>query len=234
MSNVHSAPHYQSYVYRREQSTIYTRERIDWDGGISLFSTIITPGHATRHCWTKGEQLGDGYTVTCENTRDDQPGRITRSTSYLHQPDFTIFDFRDLGAVAAANGTPSAYGAHYIPLPEPINVGEYDPQSGPPPHSPTRRQDSSQSPHAYPLYPLYLPEMPTDTRDPPSSSPRTPSPILIPQLLPGLPGLNGAGNRCGEQHTHRRGRKRRAEELQSALEGYGNPATGSKRARGLD
>src|SRR4029077_17186929 len=146
MSNVHSAPHYQSYVYRREQSTIYTRERIDWDGGISLFSTIITPGHPTRHCWTKGEQFGDGYTVTCENTRDDQLGRITRSTSYLPQPDFTIFDFRNFGAVAAANGAPSAYGAHYIPLPEPVDVGQYDPQSGPPPPPPTPPQHTTQTP----------------------------------------------------------------------------------------
>ena len=50
MSNNLTLPHYQSYVYQQEQSTVYTRERIDWDGGISLFLTLVTPGHATRHC----------------------------------------------------------------------------------------------------------------------------------------------------------------------------------------
>jgi len=45
-------PNYQSYVYQQEESTIYTCKHIDWDGGISLFSTIITPGYATCHSWT--------------------------------------------------------------------------------------------------------------------------------------------------------------------------------------
>ena len=49
-NNILASPHYQSYVHQREQSTIYTCEHIDWDGGVSLFSTIVTPGHTTRHC----------------------------------------------------------------------------------------------------------------------------------------------------------------------------------------
>jgi len=76
MSSNLTIPHYQSYVYQREQCTIYTQERIDWNGNISLFSTIITPGHATRHNWTTGQQHGDGYIVTCEDTADNRPGQI--------------------------------------------------------------------------------------------------------------------------------------------------------------
>ena len=49
-NNILASSHYQSYVYQQEQSTIYTHECIDWDGSVSLFLTIITPGHATCHC----------------------------------------------------------------------------------------------------------------------------------------------------------------------------------------
>ena len=67
-NNILTSPHYQSYVYQQEQSTIYTCERIDWDGGVSLFSTIVTPGHTMWHCWTCGERHNNGYLVTTKDT----------------------------------------------------------------------------------------------------------------------------------------------------------------------
>ena len=122
-NNVLASPHYQSYVYQREQSTIYTRERIDWDGGVSLFSTIVTPGHTTRHCWTCGEQYKHGYLVTTEDTNDGQPGRITHSTQFLPQPGFTVLDTTSPDSPTNVASTPSCYGAFYIPLPEPTCPG---------------------------------------------------------------------------------------------------------------
>ena len=118
MSNNLTIPHYQSYVYQQEQCTIYTHERIDWNGDISLFSMIVTPGHATCHSWTTGQQHGDGYIVTCKDTSDNFPGRITRSMSYLPQPSFSVIDTTTPSTTTNAPSTPLCYGAFYIPLPE--------------------------------------------------------------------------------------------------------------------
>ena len=77
---------------------------------------IVTPGHATRYSWTTGTQHGNGYIVTCEDTSDNYPGRITRSTSYLPQPSFSVINTNPPSTTTDIPSTPSCYGAFYIPL----------------------------------------------------------------------------------------------------------------------
>ena len=53
--------------------------------------------------------------ITCENTSDNYPGRITRSTSYLPQPSFSVIDTTTPSTTTDIPGTPSCYRAFYIP-----------------------------------------------------------------------------------------------------------------------
>jgi len=233
MSSNLTIPHYQSYVYQQEQCTIYTCERIDWNGDISLFSTIITPGHATCHSWTTGQQHGDRYIVTCEDTSDNYPGRITRSTSYLPQPSFSVIDTTTPSTTTDIPGTPSCYGAFYIPLPETTCPGgchsEYD-------HVPTpiRRLVPQPSPFIHTNYPEPFPVLSTNTGGPPPYP--VPSPIILPQSVPVPPfGVSGdSTNDFRDRDTHSRGHKRCQEELSSTPESYGRASKTQKRSGGLD
>ena len=231
MSSNLTIPHYQSYVYQREQSTIYTRERIDWNGDISLFSTIVTPGHATRHSWTTGQQYGDGYIVTCEDTSDNQPGRITRSTSYLPQPSFSVVNTTTPSTTTTNNvpSTPSCYGAFYIPLPETTCPGGCSSECDHVP-TPIRRSVPQPSPFGHTTYPEPFTIPPTDTRGPPPYP--ISSPIILPQSIPvppfGVPG--DSTNDLWNRDTNPRGRKRRQEELSGTSEGYGNASKTRKRS----
>jgi len=183
MSSNLTIPHYQSYVYQREQCTIYTREHIDWNGDISLFLTIVTPGHATCHSWTTGQQHGNGYIVTCEDTSDNYPGQITRSTSYLPQPTFSVIDTTAPGTTTTADvpSTPSCYGAFYIPLPETTCPGGCHSECDHVP-TPIRRSVPQPSPFVHTSYPEPFPIPSTNASNP---LPYTvPSPIVFPQLIP--------------------------------------------------
>ena len=179
-NNILASPHYQSYVYQQEQSTIYTRERIDWDGGVSLFLTIVTPGHTTCHCWTCGERHEDGYLVTTKDANDCYPGRITRSTQYLSQPSFTVLDVTPPSSPTHVTSTPSCYGAFYIPLPEPTCPGRCHPECD---HFPTpiRRSHPQPSPFIHTTYPKPFTITPSDTSH--LQAP-VPSPIILPQSYP--------------------------------------------------
>jgi len=156
MSSNLTIPHYQSYVYQREQCTIYTHECIDWNGDISLFLTIVTPGHATCHSWTTGTQCGDGYIVTCEDTSDNYPGQVTYSTSYLPQPSFSVINTTTPISSANAPSTPLCYGAFYIPLPETTCPGGSHSECD---HIPTsiRRSHPQPSPFVHTSYPEPFP-----------------------------------------------------------------------------
>ena len=229
MSSNLTIPHYQSYVYQREQCTIYTHERIDWNGNISLFSTIVTPGHATRHSWTTGQQHGDGYIVTCEDTSDNYPGRITRSTSYLPQPSFSVIDTTTPSTTANVPSTPSCYGAYYIPLPETTCPGGCHSECD---HVPTPIQRSV--PQPFPFIHTHYPEpftvLPTDTSNPLPYP--IPSPIVLLQPIPVPPfGVSGdSTNNFRDRDTQPRGHKRHQEELPSTTEGYGRTSKTQKRS----
>jgi len=218
MSSNLTIPHYQSYVYQREQSTIYTRERIDWNGDISLFSTIVTPGHATRHSWTTGQQHGDGYIVTCEDTSDNYPGRITCSTSYLPQPSFSVIDTTTPSTTTDVPSTPSCYGAFYIPLPETTCPGGCHSECDHVP-TPIRRSVPQPSPFVHTSYPESFTVPSTNPSGPPPYT--VPSPIILPQPYPIPPfGVSrDFTNDLRGGNTLSGGRKRRQEELPSTAEG---------------
>jgi len=220
MSNNLTVPHYQSYVYQQDQCTIYTRERIDWNGDISLFLTIVTPGHATRHSWTTGQQHGDGYIVTCEDTSDNYPGRITHSTSYLPQPSFSVIDTTSPSTTTDIPRTPSCYGAYYIPLPETTCPGRCHSECDHVP-TPIRQSVPEPSPFIHTSYPEPFPISSTNTSSPLPYP--IPSPIILPQSIP-VPPFGVSGNSADDvrySNTQPRGRKRRQEELSSTPESYG-------------
>ena len=221
MSSNLTIPHYQSYVYQQEQCTIYTHERIDWNGNISLFLTIVTPGHATHHSWTTGQQHGDGYIVTCEDTSDNYPGRITRSTSYLPQPSFSVIDTTTPDTTTNVPSTPSCYGAFYIPLPETTCHGGCHSECDHVP-IPIRRSVPQPSPFIHTHYPEPFPISPTNTSSPLSYA--VPSPIILLQSVPvppfGVPG--DSTNDFRNRDTQPRGHKRHQEELSSTPESYGS------------
>jgi len=233
MSSNLATPHYQSYVYQQEQCTIYTRERIDWNGNISLFSTIVTPGHATRHSWTTGYQHGDGYIVTCKDTSDNYPGRITRSTSYLPQPSFSVIDTTSPSTTADVPSTPSCYGAFYIPLPETTCPGGCHSECDHVP-TPIRRSVPQPSPFIHTSYPEPFSVPPPNTSELPTHS--IPSPIVLPQSIPVPPfGVSrDSANDLWNRDTHPRGHKRCQEKLSGTSEGHGGTPKTRKRTRGLD
>ena len=228
-NNIHTSPHYQSYVYQREQSTIYTRECIDWDGGVSLFSTIVTPGHTTHHCWTRGERYEHGYLVTTEDTNDRQPGRITCSTQFLPQPSFTVLDAATPSSPTHVASTPSCYGAFYIPLPEPTCPGGCHSECD---HIPTpiRQSHPEPSPFIHTSYPEPFTVAPPDAGHLQAS---VPSPIVLPQPYPVPPfGDSDTDHRDGS--TNGGGRKRRQEEVSGTPQSNGGSRKARKRTRGLD
>jgi len=229
MSSNLTIPHYQSYVYQQDQCTIYTHERIDWNGDISLFLTIVTPGHATHHSWTTGQQHGTGYVVTCEDTSDNYPGWITCSTSYLPQPSFSVIDTTTPSTATDIPGTPSCYGAFYIPLPATTCPGRCHSECNHVP-TPIRQSVPQPSPFIHTSYPKPFTIPPTNTSGPPPYP--IPSPILLPQSIPVPPfGVSGdSTNDLQDRDTYSRGRKRHQEELSSTPESYGSPPKTRKRS----
>jgi len=227
MSSNLTIPHYQSYVYQQEQCTIYTHERIDWNGDISLFLTIVTPGHATHHSWTTGQQHGDGYIVTCKDTSDSYPGRITCSTSYLPQPSFSVVDTTPPSTTTKVPSTPSCYRAFYIPLPETTCPGRCHSECD---HIPTpiRQSVPQPSPFIHTSYPEPFTIPPTNTSNPPPYP--IPSPIVLPQSIPvppfGVPG--DSIDDLQDRNTHPRGHKRHQEELLGTPESYGGASKTQK------
>jgi len=232
MSSNLTIPHYQSYVYQWEQYTIYTCECIDWNGNISLFSMIVTPGHATRHSWTWGEQHGDGYIVTCKDTSDHYPGQITHTTSYLPQPSFSVLDATSSNTATNAPSTPLCYGAFYIPLPETTCPGGCHSECD---HIPTpiRRSVPQPSPFIHTSYPEpFIPS--TNPSCPPPYT--VPSPIILLQSFPvppfGVP--RESQDDLRDRDANPRGHKQCQEELSSSTECNGGPKKARKRSGGLD
>ena len=223
-NNILASPHYQSYVYQQEQSTIYTREHIDWDGRVSLFSTIVTLGHTTCHCWTHGERHKHGYLVTTEDTNDSQPGRITRSTQFLPQPSFTVLDATSPSSPSHVTSTPSCYGAFYISLPEPTCPGGCHSECD---HIPTpiRRSHPQPSPFIHTTYPEPITVMPTD---PSHLQVLVPSPIILPQSYP-VPPFREPDTNHRDGHTDRGQCKRHQEEVPGTPESNGGPRKTRKR-----
>ena len=221
-NNTLASPHYQSYVYQQEQSTIYTCEHIDWDGGVSLFLTIVTPGHTTHHCWTCGEPYKHGYLVTTKDTNDHQVGRITQSTQFLPQPSFTVLDTTPPSSPSPVTSTPSCYRAFYIPLPEPTCPGGCHSECDHVP-TPIRRSHPQSSPFIHTSYPEPFTVMPTDASHLQAS---VPSPIILLQSYP-VPPFRDSDTDHRDGSTNGRRHKRYQEEVLSPSEGHG----GSRKAR---
>jgi hypothetical protein len=89
MSNpIVNYPIYTSYVYQHEHYTIFTHQRTEWNGDLSLFSTIISPGRPTKHCWTSGTTHGCEYRIRSEYSTPSEPGRGHVYTSSIFLPTF--------------------------------------------------------------------------------------------------------------------------------------------------
>jgi len=81
-------PIYSSYVYQHEQYAIFTQQTMEWNRDLSLFSTIITPGQPTKHCWTSGITHGCEYRIQTEYSDPNQPGRAHIYHSSIFHPTF--------------------------------------------------------------------------------------------------------------------------------------------------
>ena len=81
-------PIYSSYVYQHEQYAIFTQQTMEWNGDLSLFSTIVTPGQPTKHCWTSGITYGCEYRIRTEYSDPNQPGRAHVYHSSIFHPAF--------------------------------------------------------------------------------------------------------------------------------------------------
>ena len=183
---------------------------------------IITPGHTTCHCWTRGECHKHGYLITTKDTNDHQPGRITCSTQFLQQPSFTVLNTTPLSSPTNVTSTPLCYGAFYIPLPEPTCPGRCHLECNHVP-TPIRQSHPQPSPFIHTSYPEPFTVAPTDTSHLQAS---VPSPIILPQSYPVSPfGDSDTDHRDGS--TNGRQHKRRQEEVSGPSEGHG----GSRKAR---
>ena len=78
-----------SYVYQHERYSIFTQQTMEWNGDLSLFSTIITPGRPTKHCWTSSITHGCEYRTRTKYSDPNQPGRAHVYHSSIFHPAFT-------------------------------------------------------------------------------------------------------------------------------------------------
>jgi len=81
-------PIYSSYVYQHAQYTIFTQQTMEWNGDLSLFSMIITPGRPTKHCWTSGITHGCEYRIRTKYSDPNQPERAHIYHSSIFHPSF--------------------------------------------------------------------------------------------------------------------------------------------------
>ena len=112
-------PAHFSYVYIGSGgTTVHTQQSIYGNGDITLFSTIVPVAGATYHCWTKGRCYGDRYLLQSEDSFEQLPGCITRSTTVLPHPytwpHFTI-PYPDPSTYLPSER--GQYGSSTVPLP---------------------------------------------------------------------------------------------------------------------
>jgi len=82
-------PTHFSYVYVRPGgTTVHTQQSIYGNGDITLFSMIVPTTGPTYHCWTRGHLYGDRYLLQSEDSFEQLPGCITRSTTILPHPSY--------------------------------------------------------------------------------------------------------------------------------------------------
>src|SRR5260221_2725425 len=89
MSSPVNYPIYPSYVCQHEQYTIFTQQATAWNGDLSLFSTVISPGRPTKHCWTSGTTHGCEYRIQTEYSTPSEPGRGNIYPSSIFIPAFS-------------------------------------------------------------------------------------------------------------------------------------------------
>jgi len=112
-------PAHFSYVYIGSGgTTVHTQQSIYGNGDITLFSMIVPPSGATYHCWTRGCCYSDRYLLQSEDSFEQLPGCITRSTTVLPHPHtwlhFTIPYPNPTVYLPSEQGQ---YGLSTIPLP---------------------------------------------------------------------------------------------------------------------
>jgi len=112
-------PAYFSYVYIRSGgTTVHTQQSIYGNGDITLFSMIIPPTGATYYCWTRGRSYGDRYLLQSEDSFEQLPGHITRSTTVLPHPHTWLhFTIPYPNPTAYLPSEQGQYGSNTIPLP---------------------------------------------------------------------------------------------------------------------
>jgi len=112
-------PAHFSYVYVGSGgTTVHTQQSIYGNGDITLFSMIVPVTRSTYHCWTRGCCYSDRYLLQSEDSFEQLPRHITRSTTILSHPHtwlhFTI-PYPDPTAYLPSER--GQYGSSTIPLP---------------------------------------------------------------------------------------------------------------------
>jgi len=110
--------HFSSVYVRPGGTTVHTQQSIYGNRDITLFSMIIPVTGSTYHCWTRGCCYGNRYLLQSEDSFEQLPGCITRSTTVLPHPHtwlhFTI-PYPDPTAYLLSEQ--GQYGSSTIPLP---------------------------------------------------------------------------------------------------------------------
>jgi len=112
-------PTHFSYVYIGPGgTTVHTQQSIYGNGDITLFSMIIPTTRPTYHCWTRGCLHSDRYLLQSEDSFEQLPGRITRSTTIPSHPGYWLhftIPYPDLTLYLPSER--GQYGSSTIPLP---------------------------------------------------------------------------------------------------------------------
>jgi len=108
-----------SYVYVRPGgTTVYTQQSIYGNRDITLFSMIVPTTGATYHCWTRGHCYSDRYLLQSEDSFEQFPGWIIRSTTVLPHPHTWLhFTIPYPDPTAYLPSEQGQYGLSTIPLP---------------------------------------------------------------------------------------------------------------------
>jgi len=112
-------PAHLSYIYIGSGgTTVHIQQSIYGNRDITLFSMIVPTSGATYYCWTRGCCYSNRYLLQSEDSFEQLPGHITRSTTILPHPHtwphFTIPYPDPTMYLPLEQGQ---YGSNTIPLP---------------------------------------------------------------------------------------------------------------------